>query len=235
MRISIIIPVINEEEHIGNLVRYLSKHGGESIAEILVIDGGSSDRTVEEASKAGATVLYSPKTGRACQMNYGVEHATGNLIWFVHADVVPPASFVSDIQESLDLGFKMGGYRFRFDSKRLIHRILSWATRLPLAVSRGGDQTIFITREFFEALEGYREDYVIMEEYELMRRARKLTKFRIIPKDVVVSARKYEENSWLQVNRANFVVYRMFVRGENPQRMKETYHRMIKHPKDRVH
>ncbi len=234
MRISIIIPAINEEDYIGKLVRHLKTHGTESVAEILVSDGGSTDRTVEEAIKAGAVVLHCPNKGRACQMNYGATQAQGDVLWFVHADVIPPKSFAHDILESVDLGYRIGGYRFRFDSSRLIHRIISWSTRLPLAVSRGGDQTIFITKEFFEQLNGYRNDYVIMEEYELMRRARKLDKFRLIQKDVIVSARKYEENSWLQVNRANFVVYRMFLRGENPVRMKETYHRMIKHPKDKV-
>ena len=96
---------------------------------------------------------------------------------------------------------------------------------------RGGDQTLFIKRNEFNIVGGYNPHYRIMEEYDFMRKARKQLKFKIIPKDVVVSARKYEENSYFRVNLANFIVFNLYRGGASQKKLISTYNSMLNHPK----
>ena len=128
-KISIIIPTHNEAASIGKLIAYLQLHGKENIAEIIVSDGGSSDETFAIAEQAGAVAYLSPQQGRAAQMNYGGGKATGDLLYFVHADSFPPVSFATDILEAVNNGFDFGRYRTRFDSTNLLLKINAWFTR----------------------------------------------------------------------------------------------------------
>ena len=229
MRISVIIPTLNEQINIIALINSLKHSGGEALAEIIVVDAGSSDQTETVAQKAGAKVIKSPMRGRAVQMNYGTKFATGDILYFVHADTRVPSTFVSDIQQAINEGYEAGCYRFRFDSDRVILKINNYLTHLNILTARGGDQTLFITRSLFAELNGFDEYYVIMEEYDLLRRLwrKKRSAFKLIPKDVLVSARKYETNSWARVQLANLVAMTLFRLGTNPMRIARTYKKML--------
>lgn len=231
MDISIIIPTYNEEEHIGGLVSHLWRHGRGHVVEILVVDGGSQDNTLALAAQAGARALPAPRKGRAAQMNFGASLVKGQVLYFVHADALPPVSYVDDILEAIQAGYPMGCFRFRFNSPRLLLKINSYCTRFNRIMCRGGDQTLYLLRTVFQALEGYRDDYMIMEEYDLLLRAREKYPFRIIPKDVLVSARKYDRNGYFQVNLANLTIFLMFLAGFSQQTLVKTYTRLIHHPK----
>ena len=227
MKISIIIPTLNEAENIGQLISYLLKNGNENLSELLVVDGGSNDGTCRIARDAGAKVIICPSKGRSCQMNEGAKNSTGEILYFVHADTIPPASFMIDLQEAIGEGFPMGCYRFKFDSNKMILKFNAYMTRFDKLYCRGGDQTLFVTREVFEELNGYRHDYKIMEEYDFMVRARKKYSFKIIPKEVIVSARKYEKRSWFRVMLANSIVFQMFKFGASQDALAKTYHRIL--------
>jgi rSAM/selenodomain-associated transferase 2 len=229
MRISVIIPTINEQNNIALLIESLKNNGGESVTEIIVVDAGSSDQTEIVAKNAGAIVIKSPKCGRAVQMNYGAKFATGDILYFVHADTRVPSTFVADIHQAINEGYESGCYRFQFDSDKFMLKINSYFTRFNSLTVRGGDQTLFIARRLFAELNGFDEYYVIMEEYDLLRRLwrRKRSAFKIIPKDVLVSARKYENNSWIRVQFANLVAMTLFRLGTNPVRIARTYKKML--------
>lgn len=229
MRISVIIPTLNEQNNIPALIESLQHCGGKALAEIIVVDAGSSDQTETVAQKAGAKVVKSPVRGRAVQMNHGAKFATGDILYFVHADTRVPATFVSDIQQAIGEGYEAGCYRFRFDSDRFILKLNNYLTHLPILTARGGDQTLFITCGLFAELGGFDEYYVIMEEYDLLRRLwrKKRSAFKLIPKDVLVSARKYETNSWARVQLANLVAMTLFRLGTNPVRIARTYKKML--------
>lgn len=231
MTISIIIPTYNESEHIETLINHLIENGQNVVKEILVIDGHSQDKTMALAQNAGAKSYLSPKKGRAAQMNYGASLASGKILYFVHADSFPPETYVSDILNALEEGFPMGCYRFKFKSDKLMLRFNSYCTRFDRIMCRGGDQTLFVLKDIFEELGHYKDDYVIMEEYDFIIRARKKYPFKIIPKDVLVSARKYDNNSYFRVNLANLTVFMMFYAGCSQLKMLNTYKRMINHPK----
>lgn len=227
MRISVIIPTLNEAASIAQLVLFAFQHSKGHVAEVIVVDAGSTDGTVSLAKEAGAQTLANAPRSRAMQMNEGARHATGDILYFIHADVKLVSSFVEDILCAISEGFDAGCYRFKFDSPKVMLRINSYCTRFHGIMSRGGDQTLFITRTLFIQLDGFDEYYSIMEDFDLIKRIWKHGKFKVIPKSVVVSARKYEQNSWLRVQLANLTVFMMFFLKRNPEQMKLAYKKML--------
>lgn len=227
MQISIIIPTLNEAENIGRLVTRLI-HGSENkINEVIVVDGGSTDATRALAEKAGATVLLSPKKGRAAQMNFGARYATGELLYFVHGDTLPPECYMPRIQKAVKEGYPMGCFWFEFDSPRWWFKIHNWLTHFDMISFRGGDQSLFVTRKIYDEMKGYKDDFLIMEEYDFIIRARKKYTFKIIPKPVIVSARKYDTNNYFRVQLANVVVFNMFFLGFSQKQLANTYKRLL--------
>lgn len=231
MQLSIIIPTYNEEAQIGQLVRHLLDHGLNAVQDIVVVDGESTDQTVKKAREAGATVLCPGCRSRALQMNKGAEQTAGEVLYFVHADAWPPDTYATDIQQAIDQGYPQGCFRFRFDRYKGMLKVNSFFTRFDKTITRGGDQTLFITRQLFDQLGGFRDDYIIMEDFEFIIRSQKAAPFTIIPKNVIVSARKYEDNNWLRVNLANLIVFAMFRLGFSQQSLIATYKSLINHPK----
>jgi len=233
MAISIIIPTYNEESSILDLLKHLSDGiKSHSDTEILVIDGGSTDKTVELVNGGGYKSINSDRKGRAAQMNVGAEAAKNDVLYFVHADSFPPASFVDDIEESLNKGFQSGCYRYKFDNYPTpLLRINAYCTRYDRIMARGGDQTLFITRSLFNQLGGFREDYRIMEDYDLIAKIQNASRFRIIQKDATVSSRKYDENGYFRVQIANLTVFMMYFAGASQEMMCHAYRNMLNYPK----
>lgn len=232
MDISIIVPTYNEEDKITDCLSHLKECcAGFKDTELIVVDGGSEDNTVRLAQEAGAACLVSQKKGRAAQMNVGAEHATGKILYFVHADSIPPNTFMADIKEALDEGYEAGCYRFQFDSSHPLLKINAFMTRFDRIMCRGGDQTLFITRSLFNKLGGYKDDYVIMEDFDLIERIQGITDFKIIQKDVTVSSRKYANNGYFKVQIANFIVFMMYFLDYPQEKMVSTYKSLLYHPK----
>ncbi len=230
-KISVIIPTLNEADNIGNLLQLLKQNEKGNLAEIIVCDAKSEDETISIAKDRRVHVICCKQTCRAHQMNEGAKIATGDILYFVHAHAKPPKTFTKDILKFINKGHDFGCYRFKFDSKNPLLAVNSFFTRFKVLWCRGGDQTLFIKKDVFEKNGGFNEEYVVMEDFELIKRLWKKYKFGIIPKSVLVSARKYEFNSYWQVNMANLKIYRMFMKGFHPQILKEKYFQLIKHPK----
>jgi len=223
MTISVIIPTFNEAENIARLVTSIKDLRRNEIIETLVVDAASSDATCSLAEQAGATVITTIQKSRACQMNIGAQQAKGEILYFVHADVKLLPSFVDDITRTVVDGYVSGCYRYVFDSKRFLLKVNAYFTRFDAIMCRGGDQTLFIQKKVFQSLGGFNELYTIMEDYDFLIRLRKNYTFKIIPKYIVVSARKYEANSWLRVQIANLSVFVMFFFRRSPHEMKQIY------------
>lgn len=227
MYLSIIIPTLNEADNLQRLLPHLQRHLPAGQGEILVVDAGSQDDTLAVAQDLGAKALLAPERGRACQMNYGVRQAHGDVLYFVHADTLPPASFFADIEAALAQGAEVGSYRSSFDIDHPMLRINAYMTRYDRLFCRGGDQSIFSTRQFFDSVGGYRPDYRIMEDFDFIQKARKRGVFHIFPKDILISARKYDHNSYLRVNLANLAIVLMYLCGASQQRMVNAYQWML--------
>jgi len=226
--ISIIIPTNNEEDIIANAIAHLRSNGGGAIAEIIVVDALSTDNTRELAIAEGAHVIESSQKNRAFQMNLAAKHAKSEILYFVHADCLPPKSYVTDIFQSFKEGFEMGCYRSKLDSNHPLLMFNSWMTRFRYLYFRGGDQTFFIKSRLFEILGGYNESFCIMEEYDFIRRHWKNHPFKIIPKSVLISIRKYDGKSYWKVNYANLKAVRAFKKGIPPEEIKQKYLKLLK-------
>ena len=226
-KISIIIPTYNEAETIASLIIYLQNHGQDILNEIIVSDAGSTDETLAIAEQCGATALVSPQKGRAAQMNFGASKASGDIFYFVHADCFPPQNFAADITKAVSNGYDFGRYRTKFDSSKLLLKINAWFTRFNLFICYGGDQTLFVTRKFFGQSGGFKNELLIMEEYEFCERMMKLGRYKIFPDAALISARKYEGRSWLQVQLANRKAVKSFHNGMPQPEIIKQYKRML--------
>jgi rSAM/selenodomain-associated transferase 2 len=226
--ISIIIPAVNEASIIARAVLQFTQHTYSSFLEVIVVDGGSQDRTVEIAAGAGAKVVESPKRNRAAQMNLGARSAKFPVLYFVHADVQVPKSFYDDIFLSINQGFESGCYRSDFESYPGLMRVNAYMTRFNLLTCRGGDQTLFITKSSFDKLNGFDEHYTIMEDYDFIARLWKAKiPFELIQKDVAISVRKYQKNSWLRVQIANGIAMFLFKQKKSPEVIKRYYRKLL--------
>ena len=216
-----------EADNIRPLARYLLQNSDPDSVEILVSDGGSTDKTIEIAAEEGVVSFLSPHRGRASQMNYAASRATGDILYFVHADCFPPASFVKDILASIDQGFDIGRYRTKFNTRNLLLKFNAFFTRFDWFMCYGGDQTLFITQKLFKEIGGYNADMLIMEDYDIVVRAREIGKYKVMPGYAFVSARKYDTNNWLTVQKANSTIVKMYKNGATQKEMADAYKRML--------
>lgn len=191
--ISIIIPAYNEEKQIGELVSFLRDHSDRYEIEIIIVDGGSTDATVQAAKNHGARVITSPQKGRAKQMNLGAQKARGEVLYFLHADTFPPPTFIADINDKVKRGFDCGCFRLSFDSNHPILRFYAWFTRFNIDAFRFGDQSLFVKKGLFCQINGFNEKLLVMEDQEMVTRLKNHAQFGILKKAVVTSARKYEQ------------------------------------------
>lgn len=227
MNISIIIPTYNEAENISTTLQHLKTGGVEGVAEIIVSDSGSEDDTLKIAERNGAVAINSPLKGRAGQMNHALKYATGDVYYFVHADCHPPTSYINDIKQAVKEGFSCGSFRTAFRSNKTMLKVNAFFTRFDYLFFRGGDQSIFVTKDLMQQVGPYKEDMLIMEDYDFLQRIKEQGKFKLIPKPTMVSARKYDENSWLRVQLANYKVVKMYRNGASQEDMIKAYKEML--------
>lgn len=228
MKISVIIPTLNEAENLSQLIPLLKVGLQDFPHEILIIDAGSTDQTIKVAEEYEADKsIVSEKRGRACQMNEGARIASGDLLYFVHADTRPPEGFARDIVASVQEGYESGCYQSAYDCDLWLMKFNAWLTKFDKLFLRGGDQSLFIKKELFLELEGFREDYRIMEDFEFLKRLRDQASFRLIPRDILISARKYDGNSYARVNIANIIVVMMYRFGASQETLVNTYKKLL--------
>lgn len=232
MFLSIIIPTYNEEATIKKLLLHLQDCLKSKYYEIIVSDGGSTDATLKIVKDCGIIALESPVKGRAGQMNYGVAHAQGDIYYFVHADSKPPKSFYLDIQQALQQKYNCGSFRFQFDSPKIMLKINAFFTRFNYLFFRGGDQSIFVTKSLWKEVGAFKETHLIMEDYDFLERIWKHGSFKLVPKATLVSARKYDTNSWLTVQLANLKVVKMYRKGASQKEMIAAYHNYLNYRKN---
>lgn len=227
MKITVIIPVLNEAAIIANTLTYVKENSSsQNIDEILVVDGGSMDRTAEIAIESGARVLTSEK-GRAKQLNWGAQKAKGEILYFLHADTVPPKDFDQSILEAVSSDHQVGCFQMKFDSKSRFLGFFAWFTRVNVRLCRGGDQSLFITKALFNSSGGYNEDYLIYEDNEYIGRLYKLAAFKILPRHVKTSARRYEDQGKVRLQYHFGVIHLKNYLGAGPRQLYDYYRRNI--------
>ena len=225
--ISIIIPVLNEEKYIKDVLLSISTNAStDCIKEILVVDGGSTDLTVENALEYGASVIKSKK-GRATQMNIGANRATGDILYFLHVDSLPPKDYDQAILNEIDQGFEVGCFQMRFNSDSHFLKFFAWCTRINHQICRGGDQSLFITHKLFHDINGFNENFVIYEDNEFIQRVYKLRPFKIISSAVTTSARRYEERGTVRLQWHFGMIHLKYYLGAKPTELHQYYLKYI--------
>lgn len=227
-QISVIIPVLNEENTIGNLLSELRQRTANRLSEILVVDGGSRDRTWEIAKNAGGTVIKSGKRGRAAQMNAGAAHAKGEILYFLHADTIPPPHFDALIEKTISEGFDAGCFRLRFDDPHPGLRFYAWFTRFRSTLIRFGDQSLFLKSSLFTNVRGFDESLVVMEDQKIVRDVKRLAAFKVVNEPVVTSARKYRENGVYRLQTVFFLIWAGYYLGLSQAALSNIYKTFIK-------
>ena len=194
--VTIIIPVLNEEKTIEKCLQNIIELPGQK--ELIVVDGGSLDNTVEIASRY-ARVITSPK-GRAKQMNSGAKVAKGDILWFVHSDSKLHPSSILEIEQTIEEKYIGGCFRLTFyDLDTRFMRYLAYTSNLRAKYLKliFGDQGIFMRRDIFEKLGGF-QDMELMEDWDFSKRIHRLGKMKMIDKKIGTSARRFQRDGQLK-------------------------------------
>jgi len=222
--ISVIIPVYNESAGIDALLGHLAPL--KPSCEIIFVDGGSSDNTVRQIEEKDFVVVRSPQKGRANQMNYGSSLAKGDILWFLHADSVPPADALYQIQAVLAKGYDIGCFSIQFDSRHpfmFINSFYSNNVRARLLSIAFGDQGIFLRRSLFDKLGGYAV-IPLMEDYKLSLAAKEAGyRIGLAKGKITTSERRYLKYGRLRTMWRMKVLQRRFLRGDDIEEIARAY------------
>ncbi|GGY71195.1 TIGR04283 family arsenosugar biosynthesis glycosyltransferase [Marinobacter zhanjiangensis] len=227
--VSIIVPVLNESASIVPALERLSalRDAG---AEVIVVDGGSADDTVALATPLCDRVVDSDR-GRALQMNRGAAEATGEVLLFLHADTVLPEGADQALEAFRPSNHAWGRFDVRLSGTRPLFRLIAFMMNLRSRLTgiATGDQGIFVRRSLFEDLGGYRE-LPLMEDVELCRRLRRVSRPFCIGTPVITDSRRWEQlGAWHTI----VLMWRLrwrYWRGGDPAELARAYRADVRHP-----
>lgn len=219
LKISIIIPVLNEAKAIAQTINQAQNA---TAVEIIVVDGGSTDGSIEAAS--GVKIISAP-VGRAIQMNAGAATANGDILLFLHADTLLPVGFDTWVRQILaQPGIIAGAFQLKIDGTtpglRLVEKMVNLRSRyfqMPY-----GDQAIFLKTTTFQQLGGF-PNQPIMEDFELIRRLQQQGKIALSPLPVLTSARRWQKLGILKTTLINQIVIIAYFLGVSPDRLASWY------------
>lgn len=222
MKLSIIIPALNEERQIG---RTLDSTRRGTAYERIVVDGGSSDRTCDVVRRREVH-LVSSAPGRGRQIRRGVAEATGDTYLFLHADTRLPDQYDQSVRQILSApGISAGAFQLRIDragpGARFIEKLVQFRSRvfqMPY-----GDQALFLRRATYERVGGI-PAVPIMEDVLLVRRLRQIGRVGIAQEPVTTSERRWEERGILYTTLLNQCMMGAFYMGVSPERLWDWYY-----------
>jgi rSAM/selenodomain-associated transferase 2 len=226
--LSIIIPTYNEADQIADTISVVKQNAGEKEYEIIVVDGASNDETITLAKTAGVRTFISNKKGRAAQMNYGAMHAKFDVLYFLHADSIPPKNFTNYISNALNNDFSCGCFRLQFDYDHWFLKANAWFTKFDVNAVRFGDQSLFVTKHVFNKCGGFREDLYMMEDQEIIRRLKKHGRFIVMNNVVITSARKYHDNGIYRMQAIFFRIWFLYYMGYSQEHLLKLYKKLIR-------
>jgi len=226
LKLSIIVPMLDEEGAIAatlDAIRAGAPTTGPD-AEVIVVDGGSADHSVEIARTRCDKLIEGPR-GRGRQMNAGAAVSSGDVIAFVHADTLVPASFARDIDGAMaDRRVAGGRFDVVFDdcspALKMVSTMISLRSRIMRSAT--GDQAIFVRREVFEQLGGYAE-IDLCEDVDFIRRMRSLGRVACLRSRIITSPRRWLRDGVVRTIVRMWIIKSLFLAGVSPARLKRYY------------
>jgi rSAM/selenodomain-associated transferase 2 len=222
VRIAVVIPALDEAAGVERAVESAREPG----VDVVVVDGGSRDGTVDRAHSAGARVIRSP-AGRARQLEAGRRAARGDALVFLHADTVLPRGFSEAVGRALgDPGVVGGAFALRFDRRTAGLRLIEWGARLRVALLGipYGDQALFARGAALAALGGVPQ-VPILEDLDLVRRLRSVGRLVVVPLPVTTSGRRYRDRGVARTFVANALALLAWEAGVDRERIAAWYGR----------
>ena len=224
MKVSVIIPALNEERAIGACLDQFQK----ADVELIVVDGGSTDRTREiVVTRHGVRLLTSPKAGRATQMNLGSKASTGDVLLYLHADTRLPRDGLEMARASLsDASVAGGRFRLGLSEDDWIFRLIAFFSTLrsQLLGITYGDQAIYVRRSIYDRADGFPERS-IFEDSEFCTQVAKLGRFVLLDGKVVSSVRRWKSSGVLQTVLWMWILRFLYICSVSDSRLRELYWR----------
>lgn len=220
-KLSIVIPTLNEEISLGKTLESLKTFGENG--EIIIVDGGSSDATISIAENYNVKILHSPP-GRGTQLQIGGNAASGDILWFLHADTIPSIDCVSQMMNALKNAETVGGnFTIRFDGDETAAKFLTWL--YPNLRKIGliyGDSGIFVRREVYKKIGGY-EDYPIFEDLDFVRKLGRESEMVTLPASVTTSSRRFTDGKFMLTFLRWTVLQILYWLGVSPHKLVKIY------------
>ncbi|MBC7796847.1 MAG: TIGR04283 family arsenosugar biosynthesis glycosyltransferase [Pyrinomonadaceae bacterium] len=219
--VSIIIPTFNESETIKKTLESLKKFG--ETVEIIVVDGGSDDDTVSIVKDCDVTCIRTVR-GRGTQMHAGTFEAKGDVLWFVHADTIPtPETLFQMIKALRNPEIVGGNFTICFDGDKLAARFLTWLyPNLRKIGLYYGDSAIFIRRETYEKIGGFKT-FPLFEDLDLVVRMNQIGKTVNLPAKVTTSSRRFENQNFIATFARWSILQCFYWLGVNPYLLNKLY------------
>lgn len=214
--------MLDEERSIAGTLAAIRR--GAPGCELIVVDGGSTDSSVYIATPLCDAVIAAPK-GRARQLNAGAAASHGDVLVFVHADTIVPASFEADIAAALSDPAVVGGrFDIALDSNALPYRVIGALISVRSRISRTGtgDQAIFARRDVFKRLRGFPE-IELCEDLEFSRRLKRAGRVACLRSRVTTSARRWQRDGLMRTVFKMWSIRAMYLLGVSPARLKRMY------------
>jgi rSAM/selenodomain-associated transferase 2 len=219
MRVSIIIPILDEANILPRLLDNLQGLA----AEIIFVDGGSTDGSITLVRKTGYRCFEAP-AGRAIQMNAGASIASGDVLLFHHADSLLPRGCLNSIRRSIENGCAGGSFDLQLDTSRTLFRIVGFmiTLRSRLASVSTGDQGMFVTRAAFDELGGFTEQ-PIFEDVDMSLRLQRVGRVCQLHPPILTSSRRWEIQGAYRTVLRMWVLRALYYVGVSPQRLAQYY------------
>ncbi len=219
-KISVVIPTLNEEKYIGPLLEQLQAIP--EVTEIIVSDGGSIDNTQQIVTGFAKCTWIESMTGRAMQMNTGARKATSSVLLFLHADSRVDVNGMKKIPQTLLDKVGAGSFYLSFDCTGFWLNIYSGFSKFNWTIFTYGDQGLFIKRDLFEKIGGFKE-IPIMEDLDIIRRIKRHTRFQKINFPITTCARRFKKHGVVFQQLKNIWLVSLFYLGVSPNWLSRFY------------
>ena len=213
MRFSVVVIGLNECDLIRACLESVLIAAGNRAIQLSYVDGGSTDTSTEIAASLGAQVIVSD-AGRGVQCNKGLEHSSGDVLIFLHADSQLPADAFSEIETCFAHGIEVGTFRLKFKSNNRWLTFFALFSRFDSLVTTFGDQGIVIRKDLLVEMGGFK-NWGLLEDVDLLRKVRRVTRIVKFKQSVITSARRFVKNGVLRQQWKNGFILLRYLLGFN--------------------